>query len=145
MLCRKDGREETFRKSISHIPIVPERQRLTVILDDREDAWDPMSRSHLLPIQPFQYFKADGGLPAGSSQTDVALFDMLGVLRDVQKRIAQGKDQDVPQALVSRRRKVLAGVQLVFSGSELKLHAHLDSVSPSPNQTFASRTKAVCA
>ena len=146
MLCREDGQEETFQKSLTHFPaslgdggpigqqprqgaakeqLSVEHLRLMLVLDDREDAWDAHSREHVLKIPAFHYFRDGGVLPIARNGPDCALLDVLHVVRDVQSAIATGAQPSVPAALHTIRRAVLAGVHLVFSGGLLQ-----DSVNP---------------
>lgn len=122
VLCREDGQEEIFQKSLSHLTADKRQLRFMLVLDDREDAWDAMSREQVLQIPAFRYFRSDGGLTPISKESapDCALLDCLNVMRDVQRSISSGAYQDVATALHARRRMVLDGVHLVFSGGLLE-------------------------
>lgn len=120
VLCREDGEDDVFAKSLTHLGLSQAEQRVTIILDDREDAWDSPSREHVLQISPFRCFRPDGGmLPPEQQEGDSTLFDMLQVLRGVVADLSSGRTRDAPSALNRRRRTVLRGTHLVFSGGLL--------------------------
>ncbi|KAL1521084.1 hypothetical protein AB1Y20_022638 [Prymnesium parvum] len=120
VLCREDGQEEIFPKSLAHVCEAEHRRRYMLVVDDREDAWDSISRGHVLQIPAFRYFRSDGAAPAADpSGADSALYDVLRVLQAVHADIHEGRHPHVPSALLARRRAVLHGQHLVFSGGLL--------------------------
>lgn len=120
MLCREDGQEEVFQKSISHLSADPVEKDFMLVLDDREEAWDAPSRAHVLKIPALHYFTADSSLGSLPKHTpvDTSLVDVLDVIRDVHSALNRGSQPHVPAALSERRRAVLHGVNIVFSGGE---------------------------
>mmetsp|Transcript_4342 Transcript_4342/g.9424 ORF Transcript_4342/g.9424 Transcript_4342/m.9424 type:complete len:474 (-) Transcript_4342:108-1529(-) len=115
VMCRPDG-GAVFEKSIAHI--IPDRDqwRRTIILDDRDEAWDKQSRDHVLKLPPFVFF---GPQPSAEGSPSV-LECMMSVLEYVKRGVDSGFDINVPAALKSQRQSVLKGLTIVFSGGILK-------------------------
>ena len=136
ILCRRDDDDELFTKSISHL--IPgedveaaRRRQAMIILDDREDAWDVLSRSSVLQIPQFRCWHDDSTpMAPRSSEPDATLLDMLGVLKAVSADLASGAQPSVPAALHQRRRGILAGCVLIFSGGLLRDAAHPERCVP---------------
>uniref|UniRef100_A0A7S0J2L6 protein-serine/threonine phosphatase n=1 Tax=Calcidiscus leptoporus TaxID=127549 RepID=A0A7S0J2L6_9EUKA len=126
ILCRSDGQSEIFDKSITHIQISPTDGRegsaedAMIIVDDREDVWDPYSREAVLKVPPFRCFGQHGVSLPEPPTADVALMDVLRVLRKVHRDWSSGLEPTARAALHSYRRGVLSGVQLVLSGGLLQ-------------------------
>jgi hypothetical protein len=150
ILCRSDGDEQPFEKSIEHFHAVRgeaggegdgggdgggdgdgdgsgggggashARRTRMVIIDDREDAWCATSRPHVLSVPQFRCWQDDGSLMPPRPEADATLLDMLTVLRAVHRDLATGGATSVPSALALRRGAVLSGCVLVFSGGLLK-------------------------
>lgn len=125
ILCRKDDDEQAFEKSLYHFegcndPAAQRRRDRMIIIDDREEVWCVQSRPHVLPVPQFRVWDAEGAPIARPAGADATLFDMLAVLRAVRDDLASGTAHCVPSALKRRRRSILAGCVLVFSGGLLK-------------------------
>ena len=134
-LCRKDEEDQHFSKSIEHL--VPgtdaasvRRRASMIVLDDREVAWEAESRPHVLQISPFRCWQDDGKPMPGRPDADGSLLDMLTVLRGVRDDLASGRAQSVPHALDHRRRHVLAGCVVIFSGGILRDSNRTDQCVP---------------
>ena len=135
ILCRRDDDDELFTKSMQHLipgedaEAVRRRQNM-IILDDREDAWDVLSRPHVLQIPQFRCWHEDASPMPPRADADATLLDMLGVLQGVSAELATGTNPSVPVALHRRRRSILAGCVLIFSGGLLRDAAHPERCVP---------------
>ena len=134
VFCRSDSEENHFSKSLTHFLdpaaaaaaggelTAEEQQRLAtmLILDDREDAWDPASRPAVLQCIPYRCWTENAApipLPAAA---DTCLLDMLETIRGVASDLQAGTHASVADSLQARRLRVLDGVVLVFSGGILR-------------------------
>ena len=156
ILCRRDNEEEHFKKSVLHLVPDPEpgkgasaaveveRRRSTlVVLDDREDAWCIRSRPHVLQIPQFRCWHDDSTPWPPPAEADATLFDMLTVLRGVSADLASAAFPSVPAALEHRRRSILGGCVLVFSGGLLS-NSHASQPDKNPTWRLAEALGAKC-
>ena len=156
ILCRRDDEEEHFKKSVMHIvpdadsangasaaAEVDRRRSTLVVLDDREDAWCLRSRPHVLQIPQFRCWHDDSTPWPHPAEADATLFDMLTVLRGLSADLASAAFPSVPAALEHRRRQILAGCVLVFSGGLLS-HSHASQPEKNPTWRLAEALGARC-
>mmetsp|Transcript_10941 Transcript_10941/g.23346 ORF Transcript_10941/g.23346 Transcript_10941/m.23346 type:complete len:317 (-) Transcript_10941:97-1047(-) len=117
VVCRADGKTEVFTKSATLVGGLDLNS--IVAVDDREEAWDPLSRELVIQLPAFRYFSKDRCELRKSPLADTALMDVLRVLRDVHAGISSHEQGSTREALSARRQSVLSGVHLVFSGGLL--------------------------
>ena len=137
-LCRQDGDDSLFEKSLSDIfpdaGAEQQEQQLrssrAVVLDDREDAWCTASRPHVLQCTPFRYWREDGSPIPPPVSSDTTLIDLLQVLRGVHSDLARGLEPSAAASLASRRRRVLDGAVIVFAGGLLQDTYQLSQNAP---------------
>lgn len=79
-LCRQDGDESLFAKELAHLFGQDERSiARSLVLDDREDAWDVISRPSVLRCTPFRCWANDGSPLTPPPVADATLLDLLQV------------------------------------------------------------------
>ena len=79
-LCRQDGDESLFAKELAHLFEDDERRlACSLVLDDREDAWDVVSRPSVLRCTPFRCWADDGSPLPPPPMADATLLDLLQV------------------------------------------------------------------
>jgi hypothetical protein len=80
ILCRQDGDESLFAKELAHLFERDERRlACSLVLDDREDAWDVVSRPSVLRCTPFRCWADDGSPLPTPPMADATLLDLLQV------------------------------------------------------------------
>ena len=154
-LCRQDGDESLFEKELLHLfpqtidevivssaeakrgvtaTAKAKRHRSLVgralVLDDREDAWDVLSRPSVLRCTPFRCWSDDGAPLPTPPVADATLLDLLQIVKAVRADLASGRAPNAASALHERRRRVLAGVVVVFSGGLLQDSHHPERCAP---------------
>ena len=118
VLCRRDSAPEAFVKSLTHLfPEDEETRRAALILDDRQEAWDALSREHLIQVPAFHCFdKEDNSALPRPDVPDVTLMALLRVIRVVHLDWSRGVVTSAADSLRAHRQKVLRDTALVFSG-----------------------------
>jgi len=72
ILCRADGQEETFTKSLEHLFKTPEERHNVVVVDDRPEVWDPLSQEMIFRVPPFRCFNSSGALDTAAAKQPAA-------------------------------------------------------------------------
>ena len=141
ILCRRDGDDAPFEKSVAHLvqndkSLTDEASRNAmrdrmIVIDDRDEVWDVRSRPHVVLVPQFHAWHDDGTPSSRSADQvpDSTLVDVLHILRQVSSDLRSGADS-VPALLRQRQRSILSGCVLVFSGGLLR-DAHKPELSKS--------------
>ena len=141
ILCRRDGDDAPFEKSVAHLvqndkSLTDEASRNAmrdrmIVIDDRDEVWDVRSRPHVVLVPQFHAWHDDGTPSSRNADQvpDSTLVDVLHILRQVSSDLRSGADS-VPALLRQRQRSILSGCVLVFSGGLLR-DAHKPELSKS--------------
>lgn len=105
--------------------ILPGLEQRTLILDDTPNIWKDF-KHHVIPIYPYKFFQDAQGKNRGkenrdqnclkvvSTIMDTHLSSMYQVLEEVNGY--HGQSSNISESLMWRRRKVLQGVNILFTG-----------------------------
>ena len=131
VLCRRDSAPEAFVKSLTHLfPVNAEARRAALILDDRQEAWDALSREHLIQVPAFHCFdKEDNSALPRPDVPDVTLMALLRVIRVVHLDWSRGVMASAAESLRAHRQKVSDERRLARLGISVPpLHARAHAV-----------------